>query len=168
MFNKKMIVAALGLAALMSGANAAENKYAGVAAGLSGIDYKVFGGYVIDPIWAVEASYVGIEKKSGNYGGAAYEAKATSFDLAAVYTLPFSKELNFHGKAGLGLVKVNASVSNYYFSESDSETKLGLVASAGASYKVHERIRVRADLDVRSHSDLSDKVSLSAGVQFAF
>jgi OOP family OmpA-OmpF porin len=173
MFNKNIIVATLGMAVLMTGANAAAAAYAGAAVGRSDGEtiYKVMGGYELNQSWAVEASYIDLGKKTASYsiGYATANAEASAYgvDVAGVFRLPIANDWNLLAKLGVAYIKADATASMSGYSTSASTNSTGLLAGVGATYKLSERVLARAEVESRSVSG-SSNTSVSIGIQVGF
>lgn len=95
------------LSAVVAAPAVAADFYAGVRVGQArtGIDnttlttsnptgFGVFGGYTINPNFAVEAEYLNLGEVKGNGGG----AKSTGFSVSGVGSYPINEQFSLFGK----------------------------------------------------------------------
>jgi OOP family OmpA-OmpF porin len=131
--------------------------------------FKIFGGFQVNPNFAIEASYFdyGKFKANGDSGGSPFtiSADATAFGIAAVGILPVGQRFSVFGKVGFLSTELDvlAAGPGGAFSESDSET--GLHIGLGALFSVTDRIGIRAEWE---RNDELEVDMISVGVQVRF
>jgi OOP family OmpA-OmpF porin len=189
MSNKKIIAAALGLAALIAGAQVEAAAYAGVAVGQSHwnmdcmgavgckknvTSYKVTGGYEIDQAWAVEASYFDLGKVTASWYPISSASTATGADVAAVLRMPISSGWSLRTKVGLAYIRGKTAVTMRGYNSDATSNSPQLVAGFGISYKLSDKVHGLAELESRrvklvdGDGGSGGVFSLSLGIQVGF
>jgi len=153
-FVKKTMIAIAISSAFVATANAG-NMYAGVKAGSvsnsvpglseSSTSFGVFGGYTINPNFAVELGYTDL----GSVGGL---INFSAIDLSAVGTFPVSGQFSLYGKLGMA----STTESALGFSVSRTDVTYGV----GGEYKVSETVGIRLGWD---HYGFGDDVTFIKG-----
>lgn len=142
----------------------------------SGSSFKLFGGYDINPNFAVEGAYASLGKATATgviagVGNVAVESKASGFELAGVFKAPFSKEFTGFAKLGVSFMKGEASAVAGAQAGSSSENSTNLLAGLGVSYAVTKDVAIRGEWETRKVKVAGDSGNVSnftAGVQFNF
>ena len=134
--NKRLRVAALGIAAAMFALPASAQWYGGAGVGQSKFKddlscagtaplscsdtdtaFKIFGGYQINRNFAAEATYQDFGKVSLSGGGVNASIKSHAFDVSALGMLPFATHFAAYARLGV------------YFASSDGTSNVGVNAS---------------------------------------
>lgn len=189
MLKKNWVVAFLATASLMMGASASAQMYAGASVGQSksNIDcagtlkcdktataYKIFGGYQIDKIFAIEGTYFDLGKNRAElkYNGVTTSntVKSSGFELAGLAKYDFTEDLSGFVKLGVARVSADASSSAVgKFNVSTNSTQA--VYGVGMNYKLTKDVALRAELESR-RSKLFDETArvntLTVGAQMSF
>jgi OOP family OmpA-OmpF porin len=169
---KKLIVAMIAAAAAMSAAQA-QNAYVGAAVSTSDTSFrgapnasgddgykaygKIYGGYEINPMWAVEAGYTG-----------RVEADGSRTYVAAKATMPVNEQVSLYGKLGVGYTKtdVNYTAARTSFDQSDTEA----YGALGAKYKINEQVALTLEYErygkKKDFGARADAIAL--GAQYSF
>jgi len=171
--NKKYLLAGLFVASLGTtsiAAAVAGDTYAGVSVGnaspdSSGIDsavgWKIFGGYALNEILAVEGGYVSFGKMDGPF---ASSVEPTGFEVAAVGNFPINSQFSLFGK--VGLLAWDTKETNT-FGNSNSTTDTDVFYGAGGQYEISGNLAVRAGWERYTIED-GDIDFLSASAVFDF
>ena len=147
-----------------------------VAAGLTGFQssmsngtgFKFLLGYEVSPNLALEAGYLdmgtmtyGISKAGTNVN---VDVKPTGANVALLGVWPISDKFSAFGKIGYTSAKITASsaVSGSSFSVSDNSSSAGY--GVGATYKLGENLKLRAEWE-QLYKDMS---MVSVGLQYTF
>jgi OOP family OmpA-OmpF porin len=131
----------------------------GIGGSESGTGLKVYGGWALNPNFALEAGAVQL----GKLGNGVDEAKARGYTLDAVGTLPLSGPWSLLGRVGLGEVKTITTLG----SDRGTALKTGL----GLQYQLNKSVALRGEWEryrlhaFDSHPDVDQ---LSLGVKFGF
>jgi len=145
------VVTLLGIAQIATAADAASAQpaspalgaYAGVDAGyigyhdneqgvsisLSGFTFSGFVGYQFNPYIALEASYLGTTKASGNVQGLGVGIESDGFQAAVLGTLPLSPAGGIYARAGL--LRWHDTVSITSFGSADNDGTNGIYGVGG-------------------------------------
>lgn len=144
----------------------------------SSTGFKVYGGYKVTDMLAVEGGYYNLgtmeESLKGSTTQGQYtvtdptaEGEANGFGLAAVASIPVADNFEIFGKAGAMLWKSEATVkatvtdttTNQTGSATDIAEKDGtsLLLGVGASYKLNDNWGVRGEYEHFTRQDLDDK-----------
>lgn len=130
--------------------------------------WKFFGGYRVNPNFAVEASYIDFGEVSarGQTFGVPFSvrASATAWGVAALGILPVG-QLSLFGKMGLLMTDAKASASGIGGSFSDSETDTGLHIGFGAMVDVTPAFSIRAEWEREDENEI-DMMTLGIQVRF--
>lgn len=145
--------------------------------------WRMQGGYLFSPNFAVEAGYIdlGKSKYKASYdtaGVARGELKAGGIDVAALGILPISNAFSVFGKVGVIGAKVDSRLSAdapaSAASGKDSTHEALPLLGLGAKYKLTDNLDLRADFDHVSGIGKSSKTGemnsnmLSVGVAYNF
>ena len=187
MIGKAMIVAALALAASQASAQA----YLGGSVGQSDIDadiatglitggsvdgkdsaFKLFGGYMFNRHFGLEAAYVDLGKLSysGNWLGAPVTGgtvELTGTTISALGALPITEQFSLLGKIGLFIweAKARDTTGGLPFSARDEGTDLAF--GIGVGYHFTRNLGVRAEWEMFT-TDNADSSLVSLGVLWQF
>ncbi|NOX76266.1 MAG: porin family protein [Gammaproteobacteria bacterium] len=102
----------------------------------SALEWKIFGGYALSDILAVEGGYVSFGKMDGStIGNVSTSIEPTGFEVAAVGNFPINSQFSLFGKAGLLAWDSKATVSLGNASLSGSTTGTDIFYGAGANMK---------------------------------
>ncbi|NOX91657.1 MAG: outer membrane beta-barrel protein [Gammaproteobacteria bacterium] len=154
--NKKYLLAGLFVASLGTTSIAtagAGDTYAGVSLGNASPDssffddsvgWKIFGGYELNEILAVEGGYVSFGEMDGpTEFGATTVFEVTGFEVAAVGNYPINSQLSVFGK--VGLLAWDAELSNPNIG-SISDTGTDVFFGLGGQYEISGNLAVRGQL----------------------
>ncbi len=173
--NKKYLLAGLFVASLGTTSIAtagAGDTYAGVSVGnaspdLSGINldsaigWKIFGGYALNDVLAVEGGYISFGEMDGPL---ASSVEPTGFEVAAVGNFPINSQFSLFGKVGLLAWDTKViSFSGVSSTTTDTDVFFGL----GGQYEISGNLAVRASWERYTMDDL-DIDFLSASAVFGF
>ena len=131
--------------------------------------WKIFGGYRINPNFAVEGTYIDFGEVSAR--GASFgvpftaRADATGLGVAAVGILPLAERFSLFGKLGLLRTEGDVSASGAGGSVSDSESEIGLHLGIGALFDVGQTFSIRAEWERDDENEID---MMSIGGQFRF
>ncbi len=171
--NKKYLLAGLFVASLGTtsiAAAGAGDTYAGVSIGnaspdSSGIDsavgWKIFGGYALNEILAVEGGYVSFGEMDSS---ATSSIEPTGFEVAAVGNFPINSQFSLFGKVGLLAWDTK---NNFPNGGSDNTTGTDVLFGVGGQYEISGNLAVRASWERYSMDNL-DVDFLSASAVFGF
>ncbi len=145
--------------------------------------WRLQGGYLFSPNFALEAGYIdlGKSKYNASYAGggtANGELKAGGFDVAALAILPVSNEFSIFGKAGV----IAASIDSKLSAGAPADAASGKVSThevlpllgLGVSYKLSDNLDLRGDFDHVNGIGKSSKTGtmnsniISAGIAYHF
>lgn len=165
-----LFVASLGYTSVTTAAGTTGDIYAGISVGNaspdsngvdSAIGWKIFGGYALNEILAVEGGYTSFGEMDGS---AASSAEPTGFEVAAVGNYPFNSQFSIFGKVGLlawDLEKNNIDGS------SDNSTGTDIFIGVGGQYEISGNLAIRAGWERYTVED-GDIDFLSASAVFGF
>lgn len=139
---------------------------------------KIFLGYQFTQNFAVEGGYVdlGKFKASGTVLGvpvSAY-AKAKTWQLVAVGTLPLANNFSLFGKAGLHNWDADAGVTALGLTSTTSDKGIDLTFGVGAGYEITKNLGLRLEWERFRHvgeddtTGKSDVDLLSVGLRYRF
>ncbi len=186
--NKKYLLAGLFVASLGTTSIAtagAGDTYAGVSIGNaspdssgfdSAIGWKIFGGYELNEILAVEGGYVSFGEMDGpvipvivgtNIVNVSTSAEPTGFELAAVGNFPINSQFSVFGKVGLLAWDFKVTASALGQSASESTTGTDVFYGVGGQYEISGNLAVRASWERYTIED-GDIDFLSASAVFGF
>lgn len=101
---------------------------------------KIYGGYQIDKMFAVEAGYTQFGKQKYDYTVGAdkgsIEAKAKSFYIAGKAAYPINEQFSVFGKLGIGRNKNDVNASGLAANLDNNGNKTALYAAIGAEYMI--------------------------------
>lgn len=138
--------------------------------------YKLTAGYKLNPVVALEASYVSFGKSKGrglddNADTANIELKATGFLFAAAFRHLVTPELGLVGRLGLSNLKSKGSFRSPTEGGSESQSSTKPYIGLGAEYALTKQVRLTAGADF-TRAKLSDEGYsvrlLSIGAQYDF
>lgn len=109
---------------------------------------KAFGGYEIDPMFAVEVGYIDYRNAGFNYFGAAGNGHGTSdgnaYYLAAKAQFPINAQFTAYGKLGAERSRRNLKEVGFY---NQGESEDGLYASIGVQFNLTPQIGLLAEYE---------------------
>lgn len=145
--------------------------------------HKLYVGYKLNPLIALEAAYVDFGKGTRSYTGAYYDGfllrntvvqeriEASGALVAAAFRYAAHPQLSLVGRLGLSMLKTKGSshsvVGTYSVSDDSVKPYLGL----GVEFALNKNLRITADADFTSAELNGDSGSvrlLGVGVQYAF
>ena len=180
---------ATGQSAYYVGGSVGQSKFKdiepGVATNIDDKDtgYKIYGGYQIDPVWGIEATYFDLGKATANgtiLNGstvvpANLSAKASAWGLAGVFTAPITYGFSVFGKLGLVRSELKTSVSAIgVVGNNQKESSTGANFGFGAKYDFTSNLAIRAEWErLKKMGDdattgETDIDFVSAGITFKF
>ena len=134
--------------------------------------WKIFGGYMFNRHFGVEAAYVdlGSVSYSGNFGGVPVtggNVDVSGINIAALGSFPINEQFSIFGKLGLFLWDVEASdtTGGVPFSASDDGSDISF--GIGVAYNFTRNLGVRAEFEIFK-TDEADAQLISIGVQWRF
>jgi len=178
--NKKYLLAGLFVASLGStsiAAAGAGDAYAGFSLGNASPDssffddaigWKVFGGYQLNEVLAVEGGYISFGEMDGpivpsTFGNISTSVEPTGLEVAAVGNFPINSQFSLFGKVGLLAWDFKANASLPGISASDSTTGTDVFFGLGAQYEISANLAVRGSWESYSMDEADiDFLSLSA------
>ena len=183
---KKVIIAAALLASTT--AALAEGSYVGGAIGRSHTNLdcsgttscssnstggKVFLGYNINEMFAVEGTYYDLGKASAGVSGGSIDVKSTGFGLRGLVSVPFNKDFSGFAALGINRVKSDATVTAGTFSGNGSQTSTKPSFGLGLDYAISPVLKIRGEYEtVRLNAPYSggnyDVNTISVGLKFQF
>jgi OOP family OmpA-OmpF porin len=133
---------------------------------------KFFGGFQVNPSFALEAAYVnlGEARYSGDFFGdpvVGGRVEVTGINLSGVLSAPLAQGFSVFGKLGLFLWEAEANDITAGVPFSDRQDGTDLSFGIGASYDVAPNVSVRAEWEFFQPAD-TDTSLLSIGVVFRF
>jgi OmpA-OmpF porin, OOP family len=131
----------------------------GVSGDTSGSAYKIYGGYRMNPNFALELGAMRLGRLSGPLG----EAKASGYSLDAVGLLPLNTQWSALGRLGVGRMKTSAGGVD----DTGTAPKFGL----GAQYQLNSSTALRGEWEryrLDAFGAKSNVDALSLGAQFSF
>jgi OmpA-OmpF porin, OOP family len=183
---KKQLIAMAVAAASLFGAQAAMAQgYVGVSGGASFYDVdcagttscdkndtslKLFGGYNINPNFAIEGGYTSLGKAKASIGPLRAELKATGFEVAGVGKFPAAQNLELFVKLGVSVMTGEAVITGPVGGSAE-EDSAELLAGIGLSYALNKQVALRAEYETRNVKFPGDKATVgnfTVGVTFKF
>ncbi len=175
--NKKYLLAGLFVASLGTTSIATAgpgDTYAGISIGNaspdssgfdSAIGWKIFGGYEINEILAVEGGYTSFGEMDGpTILGFSTSVEPTGYEIAAVGNFPINSQLSLFGKVGLLAWDFKANINGL---GSNSTTGTDAFYGLGGQYEISGNLAVRASWERYTIED-GDIDFLSASAVFGF
>jgi OOP family OmpA-OmpF porin len=109
---------------------------------------KIFGGYQINPTWAVEAGYANLGEVTASGRSANASIKMNAFAVSAIGSIPVAQRVLLFGKLGAysGEVKATGSGSRGRFA-SVTEHNTDLVYGFGAKWNFAKNLALRAEYE---------------------
>lgn len=112
---------------------------------------KVFAGYQINPMWAVEGGYTNFGKGDADYTAAGLrgnvETKSESFYVAGKATYPVAEKVNVFGKLGVAHNRNEVSGNILGVSGKDEYSKNSVYAAVGADYAINEKVSMSLEYE---------------------
>ncbi|MBJ7311725.1 outer membrane beta-barrel protein [Rugamonas sp. CCM 8940] len=139
-----------------------------------GIPVKVYGGYNISPLLALEGGY---QRYGTNHFdlplGGQLGAEAHAFYAAAKGTLALNEQWSLFGKLGVARTSSKITVSGLgAASDSRSANRNSLYASVGGAYAISQQLSVQLEWDrfgkVNNEGFVSNLNNLSLGLRYSF
>ena len=116
----------------------------------------VFGGYIINPNFAVEAEYLNLgEFKAGSAGG-----KSSGFSVSGIGSYPINEQFSLFGKLGYAMITSKATGSNTSPDAKSNAVTYGL----GAQYNVNPSVGVRLGWDKYKFNDTTPALNGNASL----
>ena len=131
----------------------------------SAIGWRIFGGYKLNEVLAVEGGYTSFGEMDGpDVLGFSTSIEPTGFEVAAVGSFPINSQLSLFGRVGLLAWDFQVNVSGL---GSDSTTGTDVFFGLGGQYEISGNLAVRAGWDRYTIED-GDIDFLSASAVFGF
>jgi OOP family OmpA-OmpF porin len=112
---------------------------------------KVFAGYQINPMWAVEGGYTNFGKGDADYTAGALrgnaETKSESFYVAGKATYPVAEKVNVFGKLGVAHNRNEVSGNFLGLSGKEDFSKNSVYAAVGADYAINEKVSMSLEYE---------------------
>ncbi len=154
-----LLVTSLGTTSIA--AAGAGDTYTGVSLGRASPDssilgsatgWKIFGGYALSDILAVEGGYTSFGEMNGPVkpGGASF-LESTGFEVAAVGNIPINSQFSLFGK--IGLLAWSSKLTDTAAQRSDSGTGTDVFIGVGGQYEVSGTLAVRGSWERYSIGD---------------
>jgi len=190
--NKVIVASALALSGVLAAAQASAQAFVGGSIGQSDIGdeitsglidanqsvdgkdtaWKIFGGYMFNRNFGLEAAYVNLGEVSysGTFGGAPVtggKVEVNGFNVAALGSYPVTEQFSVFGKVGLFIWEADASdtTGGLPFSAKDDGTDISF--GLGVGYSFTGNLGVRAEWE-RFKTDDADADLLSIGLVWKF
>jgi OOP family OmpA-OmpF porin len=165
--NKLVIAATFAIASSAAAAGEAPYFYAGADVGTTKGDgssdresgFGVFGGYQINPSFAIEAAYRSLADYNSTFDGEPYDYRLTQTSLSAVGTIPLNEQFKLFGRIGYNRL---VGKTSYDFGHKLHASRA--MFGAGIAYDFTPAVSVRVELQ----KPMSELTTLSAGVSFRF
>lgn len=132
--------------------------------------FKLYGGYNINPNFAIECGYTSLGKASASIGTLRADLKASGFEIAGVGKFPAAQNLELFVKLGLSVMTGEAMIFGPV-SGTAEEDSAELLAGFGLSYNINKQTAVRAEYETRNVKFPGDKATVgnfTVGVTFNF
>lgn len=142
----------------------------------SDVGAKLYGGYKLNPLVALEAGWIDFGKVKASEPGYSASQKSSAFTLAAAFRGQLTRQLSVVGRAGVAVVDSKFKERSVYgpsyveyYSDSESATKpyLGL----GVEFAVYKGLKLTASADFSRWKIDDESGSLrmiSVGAQYDF
>ena len=141
---------------------------AGVSCDNKDTAWKLFGGFQLTPMFAVELGYADLGEISASGLGVTVSAETTAWDLSAIAAFPIGDAFSVYGR--LGGYRAETEARAGALSADDSNT--GLTFGVGVGFSLSRNLGLRAEwqryADVGDDDDESDIDVLSVGVLWRF
>ncbi|AVR94693.1 outer membrane beta-barrel protein [Pseudoduganella armeniaca] len=112
---------------------------------------KVFAGYQINPMWAVEGGYTSFGKGDADYTVAGVrgsaETKSESFYVAGKASYPVAEKVNVFGKLGVAHNRNEVSGNILGLTGKDEFSKNSVYAAVGADYAINEKVSMSLEYE---------------------
>ena len=182
---------ALAFAGCLAAAQASAQGFVGASIGQSDIDeeittglitsgtvdakdtgWKIFGGYMFNRHFGVEAAYVNLGEVSysGTFSGfpvTGGKVEVTGFNIAALGSYPISEQFSVFGKLGLFMWDAEASDTTAGIPFSSTADGTDVSFGVGVSYNFTRNFGLRAEWEL-FQTDEADATLLSVGAVFRF
>jgi hypothetical protein len=189
MLKKNLLAVAIVISGLALSAGAFAQSYIGATAGSARADIdcagatsckksdtalKVFGGYDITPMFAVEAGFFSLGTASANYSTASGKFEARGIEVSGLIKTPVMKGFIGFGKLGVAAIKAETTVTLGPDSGMLSKNSNQAVYGFGLMYQLHNDIRLRSEIESRKvkaanfDGSSATVVNFSIGLQAAF
>jgi OOP family OmpA-OmpF porin len=188
---KTLIAAAFALGATLAATQASAQAFVGGSFGKSDIDeeittglidsgsvdgkdsgFKIFGGYMFNRHFGVEAAYVdlGEVSYSGTFGGAPVtggKVEVSGFNISALGSFPVTEQFSVFGKIGLFLwdAEANDTTGGVPFSASEDGTDVSF--GVGVGWQFTRNLGLRAEWEMFKTNE-ADATLISVGVLWRF
>lgn len=126
-----------------------------------------FGGWRLNPYWAVEADYQRLAESKDEIGGADLEVDLDAWTVSVRPILPIGEVIDLYGRAGWTWYDAEATASNDVFQASLDDSGSEFTWGGGVDLHLGQMLTLRADLS-RIEIDDSDLNIVSASVLFRF
>lgn len=175
--SRTKLVGAILLTLGMTGTALAQNGfYAGAGIGQATIDacdganhcddedtsWKIFGGWQLNPNFAIEAGWVDFGEVSGSVGGSAVSAEFDGWTLAAKGVLPLNDQFSVFGKLGM----VSWDVEGGGAASGIDDDGTDLLYGIGAQYMVTDRVGIVGEWEWYDIDDDVDLLSIGVLIKF--
>ena len=188
---KTLIAAAFALGATLAATQASAQAFVGGSFGKSDIDeeittglidsgsvdgkdsgFKIFGGYMFNRHFGVEAAYVdlGEVSYSGTFGGAPVtggKVEVSGFNISALGSFPVTEQFSVFGKIGLFLWDAEASDTTGGLPFSASEDGTDVSFGVGVGWQFTRNLGLRAEWEMFKTNE-ADATLISVGVLWRF
>lgn len=119
---------------------------------------KIFGGYNIDKMWAVEGGYTDFGNQSYNYtlngANGRLESSAHSWYLAGKGTMPINDQFAVYGKLGVSRNHNSVDATGVAAGYGGSGNKNALYASVGGEYALNKNVSLSLEYEHYGKNDI--------------
>ena len=139
--------------------------------------HKLYVGYKLNPVVAIEAAYVNFGKATRGYTDSGFDI-IESFEsggpvVAAAFRYAAHPQLSLVGRLGVSFLstKYKESVPNLPFSYSTTDESVKGYVGVGVEFAMTKNLRLTADADFTTAEVMDEKDSvrlLSVGLQYGF
>jgi OmpA-OmpF porin, OOP family len=136
---------------------------------------KVFAGYQINPMWAVEAGYTDFGKSdyaySVNGASGRAEADSKSYYLAGKASYPVAEKVNVFGKLGVAHNKNDVRATGLAAGYNGDSSRNAVYAALGAEYAVNEKVALSLEYEHYGKNDIDvgrSKGAVSLNAKYSF